>query len=155
MTPTELHAWVRARWQKKLDTARAATPGPWLADPTGTVCAAADLVDDMLPEAGPMEIAECYRYTRAEERGENAQHIAAFDPSFAIAVCEAALARLDRHMPLTYSGPHFCEYCASLCHSTSGMWCDSPDAPWPCVEFLSDAVPFRTHPDFPEELRTP
>ena len=25
-----------------------------------------------------------------------------------------------------------CGYCAGLCHSTSGIMCNSPDAPYPC-----------------------
>jgi len=57
-----------------------ATPGPWLADPTGTVCAQADLVDDMLPANGPSEVAECYRNEQTGERGSNAAYIAMFNP---------------------------------------------------------------------------
>lgn len=63
-----------------------ATPGPWSADPTGTVCADADLRPDgaggeILPEDGPMEVAECYREERTGERGHNAAYIAAMDPT--------------------------------------------------------------------------
>lgn len=25
-----------------------------------------------------------------------------------------------------------CDHCMDLCHSGSGLACDSPDAPWPC-----------------------
>lgn len=57
-----------------------ATPGPWLADPTGTVVAEADLVDDMLPAMGPSEVAECYRSESPGERGSNATWIALLNP---------------------------------------------------------------------------
>lgn len=73
--------------------AKAATPGPWSADPTGTVCADADLQPDgnggeILPSDGPMEIAECYRNERAGERGHNAAHIARWDPSTVLRLVE-------------------------------------------------------------------
>lgn len=150
MTPDALHAWVVAQWQRMLDTARAATPGPWLADPTGTVCAEADLVDDMLQPIGhgPQEIAECYRSERPTERADNAAHIAVFDPTFATAVCEAALDRLSRHAPvLDSAGAGFCGYC--IRHLGNEEYAERP---WPCPDALSDAAPFRHLPDFPEEL---
>jgi hypothetical protein len=61
--------------------ANAATPGPWSGDPTGTVCADADLIPDpkggeILPADGPMEVAECYRNERPDERARNAEFIA-------------------------------------------------------------------------------
>lgn len=64
-----------------LARANAATPGPWLGDPTGTVCAASDVVPDgqggeILPPDGPMEIAECYRRELPDERAKNADFIA-------------------------------------------------------------------------------
>jgi hypothetical protein len=33
-----------------------------------------------------------------------------------------------------------CGHCAELCHSRSGLGCDSPDAPYPCetVQLLTD-----------------
>lgn len=60
----------------------AATDGPWSADPTGSVCADVDLRPDgagdlILPEGGPMEVAECYRDERRGERTANAAFIAA------------------------------------------------------------------------------
>lgn len=59
----------------------AATEGPWSADPTGTVCAKADLLPDgkggeILPLSGPMEVAECYRDESPGERAKNAEFIA-------------------------------------------------------------------------------
>ena len=73
------------------ERARAATPSPWLGDPTGTVVAAADLVDDgtpekVLPSGGPMEVAECYRNETPDEHGRNAAHIASWHPAVALAV---------------------------------------------------------------------
>jgi hypothetical protein len=69
------HAAARLR-----EMSAAASPAPWSADPTGTVCADIDLRPDgkggqILPEDGPMEVAECYRGW-AEERAANAELIA-------------------------------------------------------------------------------
>lgn len=91
---------------KKL--ADAATPGPWSADPTGTVCADADLVLDVnggeiLPEGGPMEIAECYRNERPDwtERASNAAFIAA--ARTAVPALLAALEEAQRRLEtMTY-----------------------------------------------------
>lgn len=55
-----------------------------------------------------------------------------------IAEAQAAVERVRAlHAPvvawtgqLTYVAQ--CGHCASLCHSRSGLGCDSPDAPWPC-----------------------
>ena len=59
-----------------------ATPGPWLADPTGTVVAEVDLDGEgMLPPLGPSEVAECYRNENTGERGSNAAWIALFNPA--------------------------------------------------------------------------
>jgi hypothetical protein len=70
------------------EVAAAATPGTWSADPTGTVCADADLVRDVdgsmiLPSDGPQEVAECYRVTHRDERKNNARHIATWHPGVA------------------------------------------------------------------------
>jgi hypothetical protein len=77
-TATRLrHAAERLR-----ELGAAATAATWSADPTGTVCADADLRHDdkggeFLPEDGPMEVAECYRNERPGERSGNAYLIAA------------------------------------------------------------------------------
>lgn len=81
----ELVAWLRAQLDEDERVAKAATPGPWSGDVTGTVCADADLMPDerggeILPPDGPMEVAECYRNELPDERGSNAEHIARHDP---------------------------------------------------------------------------
>lgn len=43
MQPDTLHDRLKAELDRRLAVARAATPGPWSADPTGTVCADSDL----------------------------------------------------------------------------------------------------------------
>jgi hypothetical protein len=63
------------------ELSEAASPAPWSADPTGTVCADVDLRPDgprgqALPEGGPMEVAECYRFELPGERAANAELIA-------------------------------------------------------------------------------
>jgi hypothetical protein len=58
------------------------------------------------------------------------------DPADAVRRYEADLRRLERHAPspqLHYDEV-VCDYCYDLCHSRSGLMCDTPDAPWPCDE---------------------
>jgi hypothetical protein len=63
------------------------------------------------------------------------EFIAAHDPSWSIRTHREALERLNRHRPaLNYEQRPYCEECESLCHSYSGLGCESPDAPWPCPE---------------------
>lgn len=61
---------------------------------------------------------------------------------------------VERHAPTLKSavrsvyatGPEeppivFCETCASLCHSSSGISCEQPtDGPWPCPDYLDAAA---------------
>jgi len=46
-----------------------------------------------------------------------------------------------------------CVHCARLCHSTSGLSCESPDAPWPCPTVLLLALPYADRPGYLEEWR--
>jgi len=142
MTPTELHTLVRGWWEEMRDTARAATPGPW---------AVFDANEGTSSPAGWMVANDAFHNPSGDDAPwiaveihtggvEDADHIAAFDPSFAIAACEAALERLDRHKPLMADTRR------------PRCWYSGDEWRWPCVEFLSDAAPFRTRPDFPEEL---
>jgi hypothetical protein len=50
-----------------------------------------------------------------------------------------------------------CGYCADLCHSRSGLGCDSPDAPWPCetAELLEADQPVGSGVVQPVEERQP
>jgi len=138
MTPTELHTLVRGWWEQMRDIARAATQGPWFATPTMTVRTKSSL------RSSPL-VAECFN-------PRSTAHIAAFDPAFAIAVCEAALERLDRHAPAWPIG--YDDVTEASCTTCIEQLPDGEySVPnWPCVEFLADAAPFRTRPNFPEEL---
>lgn len=44
---------------------------------------------------------------------------------------------------LDYKGRPYCEECASLCHSRSGLGCDDVDGAWPCatIAALDGEVP--------------
>jgi len=46
-----------------------------------------------------------------------------------------------------------CEYCASLCHSRSGLSCDDPDAPYPCDTVRLLALPYADRPGYRDEWR--
>lgn len=87
MTPAQLLAATAADIRRV--AGRASAP-PWLSDPTGTVVSAGDIPpgEYMLPTDGPMEVAECYRNEVIDERGNNALHIAAWDPDMARAVAD-------------------------------------------------------------------
>ncbi len=123
MTSAELHSYVVAQWQRMLDTARRAQPWPDVGVVVeGTEQGAAFVASEM-----------------------TVAHIAAFDPTFATAVCEAALERLSRHKPVQLTWGSICEACAG--HPDGEPWRLSP-----CPELLADARPFATRPDFPEEL---
>jgi hypothetical protein len=137
MQPNDLYAWLVARWQEKLDTARVATPGPWQADDDGAV-----FVDSSDPDMGERRD----HITDVNVIGsDDLDHVIAFDPAFAIAVCEAALRRLARHRPASEVG-EFVGLC--FAHWDYTVWTD-------CPEVLDDAAPFADRDDCPEELKHP
>jgi hypothetical protein len=47
-------------------------------------------------------------------------------------------ATLERHKPVNEAWGEriVCEWCENLCHSGSGLRCNSPDAPFPCPPLL-------------------
>lgn len=49
-----------------------------------------------------------------------------------ILALEEQIRHLHRPIPTAY-GIKQCEECASLCHSRSGLYCDQPDAQYPCA----------------------
>ena len=152
--PAELHAWVVAQWQAKLDVAWAATPGPWEAlaqdsDGQNTVLSRGPGDGEKATGAFKAVWLEVQSHDgnwniNLDRQTADADHIAAFDPAFAVAVCESALRRLERHRPtFVVDEPPIIWYCV-----------DQGD-PWPCPEVLDDASPFAGQPDFPEELKRP
>lgn len=100
MNIDDMVVWLGVQLDADEQAAKAATPGPWSSDPTGTVCADVDLEPDgsggeILPPGGPREVAECYRDERVGERGANADHIARHDPSAVLADVAAKKAIVD------------------------------------------------------------
>jgi hypothetical protein len=77
-------------------------------------------------------------------------HIALNDPAFVLADVAAKRRLLDLHEPIPScsAGILQCRHCADLCHSGSGLSCDSPDAPYPCPTVRLLAASFAAHPDF-------
>lgn len=134
MTPTELHAWVVAQWQAKLDVARAATPGPWDRTFNGLHMNGSGTARIAPITGGPAVVNGFFL------NGADPDHIVVFNPAFAIAVCEAALRRLERHSAMP----------SGLCyaHFDDTKWLE-------CLIALDDAAPFAGQPDFPEELKRP
>lgn len=86
------------------------------------------------------------------------RHIVNWDPARVLAEVEAKRRILDLHEPrpsgsINRSGPTQCGYCADLCHSRSGLGCDSPDAPYPCDTVRLLALPYADQDGYREEWR--
>ncbi len=91
-----------------------------------------------------------------------ATYIARWDPARVLREVEAGRRMLSLHSPTDWQGysagvpivGQQCEYCASLCHSRSGLGCESPaDALWPCDSVRILALPFVGLPGYREEWR--
>lgn len=109
-TAEDLHAACVAAVHARLETARAATPGPWAPD--------APWLSDVVNSALLGPVADCSIGTVFRPQSlEDAKHIAANDPAAIIAGCEADLERLEEHRPCDFRkayGPHpehFCHGC--------------------------------------------
>lgn len=116
----DLHDQIRAEVERRLAIARAAdayAPSPWKESeawwPRPTI-------EDRYGSGIAYDVP-------GDDLGS---YIALHDPAGAIRRYEYALKVLDRHA--TSQGQ--CAYCASLCHSRSGLGCDDLDAPAPCLE---------------------
>lgn len=166
---------VRGRPGEEPGTTRrvAATPGPWSPDPTGTVCADADLVPDgaggeLLPPDGPMEVAECYRNECPDERGLNAEHIARHDPARVLREVEAKrriIAEVERwvHFYLDDDSWYSCGLAIGYDETEPGSGCDDEDRRGQCdcgldARRLCVLAPLATvydqHPDYRAEWAT-
>lgn len=78
---------------------------------------------------------------------EQARHIAFQDPARTLTRIKAIRALAANH---TRSDPRNgairCYDCADMCHSYSGLNCDSPDAAWPCEGIRGIAAIWADHP---------
>lgn len=84
------------------------------------------------------------------------EHIARWDPARVLAEIDAKRKLLDLHAPFKsnwHRGVLQCDHCAELCHSRSGLGCDSPDAPYPCPTVRLIALPYADRPGYLEEWR--
>jgi hypothetical protein len=70
--------------------------------------------------------------------------------AFALDDIAAKRRLLDLHEPIPScsAGILQCRYRADICHSGSGLSCDSPDAPYPCPTVRLVSAPFAQHPDY-------
>jgi len=155
-SPVELHAWLVAQWTEHRALAEAATPGPWehvdYADPYGQPLASDGARSTFMgcgsvitTFGGPVAAPNGDLYPRGGySPAADMTHIAANDPAFVIAVCDAALARLWRHQPT--------ERQYRLADPVT-FRCFRCDRPWPCPEVLGDAAPFADRDDCPQELK--
>jgi hypothetical protein len=153
---TDLVARLTERLDETERIARAATPGPWRYNPAKQWHAPADLAARRNGEeyvaAGSPDNPVCVAVTGAADNllsMADARFIALHDPAAVLRVVAAHRKILDLHASseyrINYGGiPRTvlqCEHCASLCHSGSGLSCDSPDAPYPCetVQIVAEA----------------
>lgn len=150
MSSSEIVEFLAARYDERERTAKAATPGTWSADSTGTVCADADLEPDgnggeILPPGGPSEVAECYRNERPGERGHNAEHMAANDPAFVLADLAAKRAILGLYE----------QACERVRNPVSAdAWQAARVGQFELEQVLRAlAMPFADHPEFRDEWR--
>ena len=172
----DLIAFLRARLDEDEQAARAATPGPWQAEPA--VDSAYSLpsalvfrtdVDRNAPWSNewvsPWVVQPDSEGSEGIEPAD-AEHIARWDPARVLAEVEAKRRMLELHVPEPSGyingvyqmasepiGDPFCSHCANLCHSSSGIMCDNPDAPWPCPTVRILALPYADHPDYREQWR--
>lgn len=134
-----LHARLRAELERRLAVARAATPGPWMsASHTGRKDGIA--LVGRVEDRGTGRAVAVLSDADVHQRHRDAEHIALHDPADAIRRYEGELEVLERHAPYPVSGGIGCDHCTRLCHSRSGLGCDSPDAPYPCDEIRSLTV---------------
>lgn len=93
-------------------------------------------------------------------------HIARWDPARVLAEIDAKRRLIELHVPEPSgyvngvyqmapepAGEPFCSHCANLCHSSSGIMCHNPDAPWPCPTVRLLALPYADHPGYRKEWR--
>lgn len=125
MSQPEIHDKIRTEVERRLALIHVQQPFPWRLNAEGDEVWADD--DEMVADAFALS---------SNQQRKTAEFIALHDPADAIRRYEYALKVLDRHA--TDQGR--CDYCASLCHSRSGLGCDDPDAPAPCLEITDLAA---------------
>jgi hypothetical protein len=95
---------------------------------------------------------------------DEGEHIARWDPTRVLAEIDAKRRILELHAPQPshYVGARFiwdepgalqCSHCADLCHSRSGLACDTPDAPYPCPTVSLLALSLADRAGYREEWR--
>ena len=139
-----LHELLVAEVQRRLEVVRAATGRHWYSNGGWEI---------RTVPVGDVEAADPPFWFLVARPGEQRQsawadfrHIALHDPADAVRRYEADLRRLERHAPRVEPASRYrpeiveCEHCASLCHSRSGLGCETPDAPWPCDEIADLAA---------------
>lgn len=110
------------------------------------------------PETGWTTVASDHRDDRWVADGRevtDARHVRIlWDPAQELADVEATRRILDLHQPTSHPdhpGAIVCEHCNDLCHSETGLMCDSPDAPYPCLTVRLLAWPFAERPGYRQE----
>jgi len=140
-----LHDRIRAVVEERLRIARAANPSPWrrFVGRTGLNHLDPNTIFGDGEPRGFDRLRNVCNLDYSWERDANAEHIMANDPADAILAAEHALGILARHEAVLDELDRLvCGGCQELCHSRSGLSCDSPDAPWPCAEVRALATRF-------------
>lgn len=135
---TTLADRIRAALADEALRLMALPPWPWKLNAEG---------DDILA-ADDEEICTGWALSSEQQRAV-AAYIVDNGPSVKLRQIDAHRKILDLHAPSEYrifrggvaQVVLQCDHCASLCHSGSGLACDSPDAPYPCetVQIVAEA----------------
>jgi hypothetical protein len=145
VTPAELHAAVLAALAEAEAAEQSATPAPWFA---AARYGKTPVVGVPATDRTPARAIAVFGHTGVE-RGPDARLVAALRNT-AAAVYADVRDIVERHAPEPTLSRLRCGYCASLCHSSSGLGCETGgDAPWLCPDYRAAA---RMIPNLPEEV---
>lgn len=144
-----LVAFLRACLDEDEQTARAATPGPWVSGSGNDHLVETVVYGQAVWPSGNLTHACDTEYSG--RRIPNAAHIARHDPARVVADVDAKRRVIDLHSPVTLRGGAGAKYfdTTTVCRS-----CEPPQFPehaFPCPTLRLLALPYREHPDYQPE----
>ncbi len=150
----DLTAWLTAKLDEDERVAKAAVAGPWTYNPGKQWHDGHDFDTLTNPQeyvayGGPSPFTGCVCVTGpANDRQSmaDAEHVATFDPTRALAEVAAKRHRLARHAPDRDSiHGAFCRWCSV---PQGGAWQE-----WPCPDIRADAAVYADRPGYRQEWR--
>ena len=147
-------AWLRAQVEARRAAAEAATPGPWEFEGDDPADDELFTVYDGVVDLMGVTVA----FTR-DRQVANGQHMALNDPVDVIARCEAELAILDQHQPVSVAEGEFvvkrwqeCQECGPN-NDLSGVYAvpGEGESFWPCQTLRVLLGAYKHQPGFKAE----